>query len=572
MIEVPSWQALMDGMDRVADILKDHGLICSRALHKSSGSSSPDGGLDDLDDRAPPSIDAIITLLGQTPNPSSDRGDYIGLAAAVTGAACAWVKLNRPMTYAEDEALADAWATWASSWQAPPGKTAWSFEEERAKFKTDLGKAKDPETGDGFFSGWRQALLKAVRFGAPAKVIADAKYEQACGQFPADLVLTLQPGETADQAMARMIPSPNCPNGPLILRGGPFDMAQVFVKLRHMVGEERAIIHQGGEFQIWDGTRYRDESVYSINAELYPFIKSANQNAGGVAPITPKRQIIEEVVHALRAYVNVPDGTDMPGWLNPKHAPFPAKEVVACKNTLLHVPTMTTVPHTPNFYSSASLGYAYDPDAPEPKQWLKFLSEVWPTDRECINTLQEAFGLLLTGETKYQRIPYLLGEPGTGRGTIARVLTALVGEHNVASPSFASLARGNFPQPLLGKSVALMADVRYIHREHADAVPLLLSISGEDRLDVNRKNKSVVSNVQLSARFASISNEIAAIPDPTGALKRRFLFIPVEADPKHEAEKDPGLTEKLLTELPGILNWALEVLQAAEGSRALHHP
>ena len=152
-----------------------------------------------------------------------------------------------------------------------------------------------------------------------------------------------------------------------------------------------------------------------------------------------------------------------------------------------------------------------------------------------------------------------MGEPGTGRGTIARVLTALVGEHNVASPSFASLARGNFPlQPLLGKSVALMADVRYIHREHADAVPLLLSISGEDRLDVNRKNKSVVSNVQLSARFVLISNEIAAIPDPTGALKRRFLFIPVEADPKPEAEKDPGLTEKLLTELPGILNWALE--------------
>jgi putative DNA primase/helicase len=240
-------------------------------------------------------------------------------------------------------------------------------------------------------------------------------------------------------------------------------------------------------------------------------------------------------------------------------APFPANEVVACRNVLLHVPTMQAVPHTPNFFSLVSLGYDYDADAPEPKLWLQFLKDVWPTDKECVDTLQEVFGLLLTAETKYQRIPYLLGQPGTGRGTIARVLTALVGEHNVASPSFASLARGGFAlQPLVGKSVALMADVRYIHRDHADALPLLLSISGEDRLDVNRKNKDPLTNVRLSARFVLISNEIVAIPDPTGALKRRLLFIPVEAEPKPEAEKDAGLTAKLLTELPSILNWALE--------------
>jgi putative DNA primase/helicase len=101
---------------------------------------------------------------------------------------------------------------------------------------------------------------------------------------------------------------------------------------------------------------------------------------------------------------------------------LPPEEIVACSNGLLHLPTLTLLPHTPTFFTYNAVDFAFDRNAPEPRQWLQFRADLWPDDRASIETLQEIFGCCLTADTSQQKM--FLGPKRSGTGTIARVLRA----------------------------------------------------------------------------------------------------------------------------------------------------
>jgi putative DNA primase/helicase len=96
--------------------------------------------------------------------------------------------------------------------------------------------------------------------------------------------------------------------------------------------------------------------------------------------------------------------------------------------------------HTPAYFSVNALPFAYQPAAVEPREWISFLAQLWPEDQAAIDTLQEMFGLLLTGDTRHQKAILIVGPMRSGKGTIARVLMKLLGQdnacgqHSAASP------------------------------------------------------------------------------------------------------------------------------------------
>jgi putative DNA primase/helicase len=76
----------------------------------------------------------------------------------------------------------------------------------------------------------------------------------------------------------------------------------------------------------------------------------------------------------------------------------------------------------------------------------------------------------------------------SGKGTIARVLTALLGRDSVVSPTLASLQTPFGLAPLIGKPLAIISDARLGSRSDQAAITeRLLSISGEDGLTIDRK-------------------------------------------------------------------------------------
>jgi putative DNA primase/helicase len=82
----------------------------------------------------------------------------------------------------------------------------------------------------------------------------------------------------------------------------------------------------------------------------------------------------------------------------------------------------------------------------------------------------------------------------------------------------------------------------------------LLSISGEDTIPIDRKFKGV-SEAKLKVRFTIMTNELPNLTDSSGALMKRFVILSLRNS--FIGREDVHLFDKLCTELPGILNWAI---------------
>jgi putative DNA primase/helicase len=201
------------------------------------------------------------------------------------------------------------------------------------------------------------------------------------------------------------------------------------------------------------------------------------------------------------------------------------------------------------------LDYDFDRQAPRPDRWLEFLLELWPDDPESIATLQEWFGYTLTPDTSLQKILALIGPTRSGKGTINRVQTALVGEANVVNPTLASFAHQFGRADLIGKTLATIADARLSGRtDTAPVVEHLLAISGEDPQTIPRKFLPDWHG-KLSTRFMLISNELPRLTDASAAMPKRFVILKLTRS--FLGREDTELTEKLKGELPGILWWAI---------------
>lgn len=213
------------------------------------------------------------------------------------------------------------------------------------------------------------------------------------------------------------------------------------------------------------------------------------------------------------------------------------------------------VPATPLFFTTVATDFGFDPEAPEPVRWLRFLDELWGDDEQSINTLQEMFGYALTSDTRFQKIFCLIGPKRSGKGTLARVLRKLVGEGNAAGPTLSGLATQFGLENIIGKTLAIVSDMRLGQVDRAVVVERLLAISGEDKLTVDRKHKTAV-HLQLPTKFLLISNELPRLDDASATIISRMIVLKTTAS--FFGKEDLELESDLMQELPGILLWAIE--------------
>jgi putative DNA primase/helicase len=336
----------------------------------------------------------------------------------------------------------------------------------------------------------------------------------------------------------------------------PLPSAREFLARRYMREEVRTLHHHNGDFRAWTGTHYPEADQAQLRAELYDFLDSAMRATpdGKMAPFNPNRSKIADVIDALAAVANLPATVHAPAWLT-HAADLPADEIVACGNGLLHLPTGDLLPHTPEFFAENALDFDYVPKASPPDAWLRFLDELWPDDPAAVTALQEIFGYLLTSDTRQQKAFLIVGPKRSGKGTIARILTRLVGPANVAGPTLASLGQNFGLAPLIGKRVAIISDARLGSRADQQVIAeRLLAISGEDALTIDRKFRAAWTG-RLQTRFVVLTNELPRLADASGAIASLFIVLALTAS--FYGREDHGLTDRLSTELPGILNWAI---------------
>jgi len=346
-------------------------------------------------------------------------------------------------------------------------------------------------------------------------------------------------------------------DGHIILdRRDPLRSAQKLVAARYMSGKVRTLHHYRGVFYQWNGSSYIEADRNAMQAVIWDFLGAAlHMKATEAEPFQPRRSHVADVLAALEATCNLPADVEAPAWLSEANDLPAAGEFLAVKNGLLHLPSGELYPPTPNYFCLNGTAVEFDTDAPEPKEWLRFLGQAWPNDPQSIETLQEIFGLLLSPDTSQQKIILIVGPKRSGKGTIGSVLTELRGRASVCNPMLASMEM-NFGLALfIGKSIAIISDARLSGRaDQSKIAERLLSISGEDGQTIDRKYLSPWDG-RLGVRFIIMTNELPRLADASGALASRFIVLTMENS--FFGKEDRGLRSRLLSELPGILNWAL---------------
>lgn len=342
--------------------------------------------------------------------------------------------------------------------------------------------------------------------------------------------------------------------------------AEAFVREFYTHADGPTLLHYAGSFWAWEGNRYRELEDQRLKQVVQPWLHDALRYVINKQTQLPELVAFEsnpnatkQVIETLGPHIHIPITTPLPSWLDARrpspHQHLNPAEILAGPSRSIHIPTGQVIPATPRFFTTTALEFDYDPGAESPERWIKFLEEVFGDDLEAVQALQDFMGYCLTPDTRQQKILLMVGPKRSGKGTIARVLARLVGLGNVANPTVGSLAGLFGLQPLLGKSVAIISDARFRGDGMAIVVERLLSISGEDGITVDIKHKPSVTT-KLPTRFVILSNELPKLTDAAGALANRFIIVRMSRS--FFGREDPGLTEALYAELPGILAWAIE--------------
>ena len=313
---------------------------------------------------------------------------------------------------------------------------------------------------------------------------------------------------------------------PVELSGSFMSMAKTFRSDRY-----ENLVRTNGDYLDYTGSHYVEIEDDTVKAELWDFLARAKirkKREEKPEPFHLVRKNVAEVYEPFQMITHVPRTADThhQRWLRGGDGRPPAEEIVALPNGLLHVPTRRLLPACPAFFTRNLIDIPYDPTA-RIERWGTFLEELWPDDPEQRDLLQEIMGYLLIPDTSLHKLFFIKGPRRSGKGTILRTVADLVGRTNVSGVSLNRVNQGTAPlEPLLGKLVWLVSDLRLENRAMPGAVECILNVTGEDWMSVRRLYKPAWEGI-LPVRILMASNKLPRLNDGSavGCRARRAAGI-----------------------------------------------
>lgn len=233
-----------------------------------------------------------------------------------------------------------------------------------------------------------------------------------------------------------------------------------------------------------------------------------------------------------------------------------------CLTGVIDLDTGKCLPHDRALMCTRLAPVVYDEKAKYPR-WLDFLGKVFAEDGFLIDYIQRAMGYSLSNTGSEQKLFILTGTGRNGKGTFLRILKALLGDYCAAADFDTTLAARQRTGPR--NDVAGLQGARSVVISEVDPkVPfderLVKTMTGEDLLKARFLNKEFFE-FRFTGKLWIACNHKPNIHGQDLGIWRRIQLIPWDVViPDNEV--DPHLEAKLLEELPGILNWALEGFRA----------
>ena len=296
------------------------------------------------------------------------------------------------------------------------------------------------------------------------------------------------------------------------------------------------LYHESFGWHEWNGNRWEKKSEYEIRqyiAAIYGRFQTS--------------KLVDSVRQLLRADLIYKGNFNV------------NKKILNFINGELEIETEELKNHNRDNYSTIQINYSYDQHAKCP-QWEKFIDEITDGAEDRKKMLQQMFGYCLTNDNRYQKCFYLLGAGANGKSVLLSILEALIGEENASHVEIAFL-NSDFQRIKLASSMVNICND--IKTDVAGTGSFFKAIVTGDTISGCFKGKDFF-DFRPTCKMVFAANAMLNTRDIDGGFLRRICFInfPIQfvENPKkaNERQRDTTLREKLLKELPGILNWSLQ--------------
>lgn len=210
--------------------------------------------------------------------------------------------------------------------------------------------------------------------------------------------------------------------------------------------------------------------------------------------------------------------------------------------------------HTPALGALTKLPITLDPIA-IPHVALEWFETVLGDDKELHRHMWEVIGYLLMTGNPFQKIFLFHGEGGNGKGTLMRLLRAMLGLANYSSISLHQLVDDRFATSgLYGKVANISGD---LSSRFLSDPQVLKEITGGDSISASRKFGQSFEFVPYAVPVFA-SNEYFRTSDSSVGWRRRWEVIEFS----RRVDGLGGFDEALLLEdIPGIFNVAMQGLR-----------
>lgn len=226
-------------------------------------------------------------------------------------------------------------------------------------------------------------------------------------------------------------------------------------------------------------------------------------------------------------------------------------------NGTLDLRTGKLRPHDPADFLSKQSPVVFDAAAACPR-WLEFLHGVTCKRAELADYLRRLAGYSLVGVTSEHILAFLYGDGANGKSTFTETVMAMMGK---------DYAMRSAPELLMEKGDAHPTERADLHGKRLVTTneigagrslneALVKDLTGGDKIRARRMREDFWEFTATHTVWMA-GNHKPRIKGTDNGIWRRLKLIPFDRKFSEE-EQDKSLPAKLLAELPGILNWALQ--------------
>jgi len=299
--------------------------------------------------------------------------------------------------------------------------------------------------------------------------------------------------------------------------------------------------------QLWrwavEAARWRGKQAFDIPPGDD---RTKEQKHAGASESTGKINAMFEQLKAIHPVTHTGEGFDGGPYL------------IGGINGVVELLTDTLRPGRKEDLITMNTGIVFDPKAECPR-WTQFLEEVFDGKADIISFMQRWAGYCLTGSVKEQAFMICYGSGSNGKSLVLTMLRAIMGEYatNISADTLRKQKGGHTAHPaeiavLKGKRLVTCSETTEGGGLNEERVKALThgDIATARLMNDNPSNFFPVLKLMIA------TNKKPVVTDESDGFWRGLLLVGFHRS-FEGANRDLDLEAKLMTELPGILAWAV---------------